>query len=150
ASVALVLGDAEVAADAVNEALARAWNRVRKGHDIESLGAWIRVVALHAGYDEHRKRAAESRRYPRLITIEPGDEHAGIALSVDVREALEALPRRQREVAVLHYLYDLPVASIASELGISEGTVKTCLQRARAALHGLLQEEPEEVHWHAS
>ena len=48
--------------------------------------------------------------------------------------ALAGLPDRHRRVIVLHYLADLPVAAIARELGVAEGTVKSWLHRARAAL----------------
>jgi RNA polymerase sigma-70 factor (ECF subfamily) len=145
-SVALVIGDADVAADAVNEALARAWNRVRRGHDIETLGAWLRVVAVNIGYDEHRRRALERKHTPQLVrATNPSSEADAWGISLDVQDALASLPRRQREVAVLYFICDLSVASIAHELHISEGTVKTCLQRARLALHTALEDDAEQV-----
>ena len=52
--------------------------------------------------------------------------------------ALRKLPRRQREVAVLLYVADLPVASVATVLGCSDGTVKQHASRARAALRDAL------------
>jgi RNA polymerase sigma-70 factor (ECF subfamily) len=147
AAVAIILGDPDIAADAVNEALARAWNRVRRGHDIESLGAWIRVVALNHGYDQYRRRAVERRHLPMLVAG-VDEAHNKWGLSLDVQAALAALPRRQREVAVLHYICDLSVTAIADELHISCGTVKTCLQRARVALEGTLQGQREGVSAH--
>src|SRR5689334_1375704 len=123
-AVAIAIGDADTAADAVNEALARAWNRVRRGQDIATLGAWLRVVALNIGYDEHRRRALERKYTPQLAPgRNPGVDADGWGVSLDIREALTSLPRRQREVAVLHFVCDLTVASIAHELRISEGTV---------------------------
>jgi RNA polymerase sigma-70 factor (ECF subfamily) len=136
-AVALVIGDTDTAADAVSEALARAWNRVRHGNDIDSLGAWIRVVAMNIGYDFHRRRALENKHYGAFVDDE-NLEHNSWGISVDVQNALAALPRRQREVAVLHYLCDLSVATIAQELHIAEGTVKTTLQRARTTLQHTL------------
>lgn len=53
---------------------------------------------------------------------------------VDVARALEALPRRQREVAVLRYLLEMSTGEVAAALGIAEGTVKSSLARARAYL----------------
>jgi RNA polymerase sigma-70 factor (ECF subfamily) len=146
-AVALVVGDTEAAADAVNEALARAWNRVRRGHDIDSLGAWIRVVAINVGYDYHRRRALENKHYGAFLERDHPEHNASWEISLDVRDALAALPKRQREVAVLHYLCDLSVATIAEELHISPGTVKTNLQRARVALqHSLVEtRDAEEV-----
>src|SRR5262245_7096804 len=144
-SVALAIGDADVAADAVNEALARAWNRVRRGHDIETLGGWLRVVAINIGYDEYRRPAVERKHRPRLATsnhVAGSDDDLGVSL--DVQQALNALPQRQREVAVLYFICDLSVAMIAKELRISVGTVKTCLQRARLALHTALDDGAEQ------
>jgi RNA polymerase sigma-70 factor (ECF subfamily) len=54
------------------------------------------------------------------------------------------LPERQREIVLLHYYLDASVADTAAAMGISEGTVKTQLHRARAKLAdalGLAEEE---------
>ena len=69
----------------------------------------------------------------------PSEEH------VDVARALEALPRRQREVAVLRYLLEMSTAEVAATLGISEGTVKSSLARARAHLAEALAVHDTEV-----
>lgn len=55
-------------------------------------------------------------------------------LGFDVVSALAALAPQQRQVCVLFYLLDRPVAEIASAMGVSEGTVKTQLHRARHTL----------------
>lgn len=57
--------------------------------------------------------------------------------------ALRELPDRQRRVAVLPYVCDLTVEQVAAETGISAGTVKTHLSRARAALRPHLEEAPD-------
>jgi DNA-directed RNA polymerase specialized sigma24 family protein len=44
-------------------------------------------------------------------------------------------------VIVLHYLLDLSVEQVATELGVPPGTVKSRLSRARTALAPLLSEE---------
>ena len=59
--------------------------------------------------------------------------------------ALEALPRRQREVAVLRYLLEMSTAEVAAALGIAEGTVKSSLARARAHLVEALAVHDAEV-----
>jgi RNA polymerase sigma-70 factor (ECF subfamily) len=53
-------------------------------------------------------------------------------------EALASLPRNHRRAVILHYLGDLSVAEIADECGVAEGTVKSWLHRARAALSARL------------
>ena len=52
-------------------------------------------------------------------TLDPGPDR------VDLYRALDALPRRQREVVVLRYLADLPEAEVAEVIGCSLGTVKS-------------------------
>src|SRR4051794_39038135 len=93
-AIALVLSDHDVAADAVNEALARAWNRVRRGQDIESIGAWVRVVALNIARDQFRRRALERKHAATMLAI-PSVE-ATSEWRLDVQAAIEALPQRQR------------------------------------------------------
>ena len=59
--------------------------------------------------------------------------------------ALAALPRRQREVAVVRFLLEMSTAEVATTLGISEGTVKSSLARARAHLIDALALHDAEV-----
>jgi RNA polymerase sigma-70 factor (ECF subfamily) len=146
AAVALILGSRDLAADAVNEALARAWIRTRRGETLDPLGAWVRVVALNFARDQLRHRAVEHKHAPTIFaTSNTGVDDASWGTSVDIRRALSALPPRQREVAVLHYLCDLSVNDIAHELRIASGTVKTTLQHARAALRVSLQDTSKGV-----
>ncbi|MDQ3456299.1 MAG: sigma-70 region 4 domain-containing protein, partial [Actinomycetota bacterium] len=55
--------------------------------------------------------------------------------------ALQQLPAAQREALVLHYLGDLPIAQIAAQLGVPEGTIKARLSRGRTAMAGLIRED---------
>jgi RNA polymerase sigma-70 factor (ECF subfamily) len=55
-------------------------------------------------------------------------------------EGLRALPARQREAFSLRVLEELDVATTASIMGCSEGSVKTHLSRARQALHSHLED----------
>jgi RNA polymerase sigma factor (sigma-70 family) len=52
---------------------------------------------------------------------------------MDLRSALQALPKRQREVVVLRYIADLSENQTAVQLGCSVGTVKTHAFRGLAA-----------------
>jgi RNA polymerase sigma factor (sigma-70 family) len=58
-----------------------------------------------------------------------------------LRQALAALPGRQREVMVLRFFADLSVAETAATLRMSEGTVKTHTSRAVARLRQALGEQ---------
>jgi RNA polymerase sigma factor (sigma-70 family) len=136
ATVTLVCGSVATAEDSVQEALARAWERLERGESIERLPAWVTTVALNLARSQMRRWRSERRARDRLGPLRDdlrdapaasGDAHA-------VREALRALPRRQREVTVLRYYLGLDVREIALHLDIAEGTVKAMLFRARQAL----------------
>ena len=55
--------------------------------------------------------------------------------------ALTKLPRRQRQATVLRYYLGYDVAEIAQALGVSQGTIKTTLHRARHTMASALGEE---------
>ena len=60
----------------------------------------------------------------------PGPDPDAVALIA----ALARLPGPQRTAVVLHHLVGLPVAEVAREIGVPEGTVKARLSRGRRAL----------------
>jgi RNA polymerase sigma-70 factor, ECF subfamily len=134
-AVTLVSGSRALAEDAVQEAMVRAWERSNRGEQIESLPRWIAAVALNLSRSAVRRRLVERKTHDR-IRAEPiaGPEPDRI----DVARAVRALPRRQREVVVLRYLLDMNTNEAATCLGVSEGTIKSTLSRARAALSGAL------------
>ncbi|MEX1264842.1 MAG: sigma factor-like helix-turn-helix DNA-binding protein [Actinomycetota bacterium] len=59
---------------------------------------------------------------------------------MNVARALAALPRRQREVAVLRYFLQLSTEETAIALGVGAGTVKNSLAKARVSLAVTLRE----------
>lgn len=130
------------AEDLVQEALLRAWERAQCGQAVISLHAWVTTVATNLARSQLRRQQAERRAMARLLGARPewlvGQAGAAADLVDDhldeLRELLAGLPRRQREVLVLHYVADLDVASIAKLLGISVGTVKSSLSRGRQAI----------------
>jgi len=132
AAVALACGSRPAAEDAVQEALLRAWERSEKGHEIDSLEGWVTTVALNLARSGLRRIRSERRARARLDTSGVGEPPT--ADRIDVERALTALPRRQREVAVLRYYLQLDTREVASALQIDEGTVKSSLSRARVAL----------------
>ena len=146
ATVALVCGSVATAEDSVQEALARAWEQLERGRGIDRLPAWITTVALNLARSQMRRWRAERRARDRLGPLH--DDHSNApAASGDahaVREALLALPRRQREVTVLRYYLGLDVREIAAQLGIAEGTVKAMLFRARQSLAALLDDDADD------
>ncbi len=142
AALRLVTGDRDAGRDAVDEAVARAYEQLRRGRPIDNLPAWVRTVACNVARSRFRRKAAEARATERLVArTRELDDDTDAARRVDVLRALATLPRRQREVVALHYLCDLSVDDVAATLGVTPGTVKTSLSRARDALSILLTTE---------
>jgi len=146
-AVAVVTGSTAAAEDAVQEAFARAWERSRRGQTFTHLPGWVATVALNHARSGHRRRQTEQRALVRLTAaparaVRPTD---AVAIDVAVRAAIDGLAGRQREVVVLHHLLDIDVATTADLLGVSEGTVKSALHRARAHLAETLADHEEEL-----
>jgi RNA polymerase sigma-70 factor (ECF subfamily) len=143
ATLVFVTGDQDLARDAVDRACARAVERLNRGQEIDVLEAWVRVVARNVALGRLRRLTSERRARRRLLAGTRGDDvdpTADTAAAIDVRAALGALSRRQREVVVMHYFLGQSIEEIAGELGVPTGTVKSALHRARAALADLLTE----------
>jgi len=137
AAVRLITGDHDAAPDAVQEALAGIIaSPPRK--DIDNLAAYVTVVASNKVRDVQRRRGAESRAYDKLPMQRDITTDELSALDTDVAAAIRALPERQRDICIHHYLLDHSVETIAEAMSVSTGTVKTQLHRARATLAAVL------------
>lgn len=144
AAVGLITGNRQDAADAVQDAIV-GFLANPPTREITNVAAWITVVASNRARDIRRSRVAESRALAKVgVAQENSDESVDAAtdsLDIDVKAAIEKLPLQQRQVCVLHYLLDQSVETIAEGLGVSEGTIKTQLFRARKALAAQLRRE---------
>jgi RNA polymerase sigma factor (sigma-70 family) len=86
-------------------------------------------------------RLARSAPLPAAAFADAADERViTAALAPRIAGALAALNREQREVLLLHAWAGLSHVEIAAALGIAQGTARSRLSRARAALRALLGE----------
>lgn len=128
-------GDAE---DAVQEAFVQAVYHRRRFLEMDKPEAWLRTVALNRIRKGWRRGALARRVLSRGATPLPD---ADLGLGPDHVALVSALARLTpvlRETFVLHYVVDLPVATVATELNVAEGTVKARLSRGRSLLADLL------------
>jgi RNA polymerase sigma-70 factor (ECF subfamily) len=124
--------DREAAADAAQEALARAWREWdRVSAPASDPASWTRTVALNLCRTRWRRLRRQGRLTPRAYTV---DDRADDLPDVDLQRALRRLPLRQREAIALHYWADLGVDACAAAMGVSPGSVKQHLSRARRQL----------------
>ncbi|GAB2947413.1 sigma-70 family RNA polymerase sigma factor [Streptomyces heilongjiangensis] len=115
------------------------------GEVIRKRQAWLSVVASRVAVDWHRARARDAGLHERLAArwqrrppVEHSEEDRLLALAV--ADGLEGLPAVQRQILALRFYTDLPVREIARLLGIPEGTVKSRLHTAVAAIGARLRE----------
>lgn len=136
ATVFPVVGQLQEAEELTQEAFCRALTRWPRIRDYDQPEAWVRRVAINLALSARRRM---QRRAALLLAMGPPEPVP--ALSVDrvaLVDALRVVPVRYRAALVLHHVVDLPVAEVASELGVPVGTVKTWLRRGRAAMSELL------------
>jgi RNA polymerase sigma-70 factor, ECF subfamily len=142
------LGDADEAADAVQDAFVKAYRSLSSLREGLPFGPWFRSIVRNHCLD--RLRSPERRRVeggealtdPRLWsepTAPAALERAELAAAV--RRGLAALSAEHREVLVLKEMEELGYAEIAAALSIPAGTVASRLYHARAALRKVLVAE---------
>lgn len=129
----------EVVQDAFIE-LHRRWARLE---DPDKALAYLRQTVVNRSRSALRHRGVVQRHLARqhgIDTAPPADEPVlADSRRRAVLDALQHLPRRQREVLALRYYLDLSEAEIADTLGISKGAVKSHASRGAAALRPLLE-----------
>lgn len=138
AAVGFASGDHVGAEDAVHDVLA---SLLGSEIEVRDPRAFIVTAAMNRVRSRERRRGAERRALDRFRAQPPLPGDPPVAVDDEILAALRALPHRQRETVALHYLLDMAVADVATTLGVSVGTVKTQLHRARATLRGRFEQD---------
>jgi RNA polymerase sigma-70 factor (ECF subfamily) len=133
-----LLGDRSAAEDVTSLAFERLYrSRSRLDRRRGTPRALLFAIARNAALDELRRRG----RQPQTeLGAEPAEDHdSGAALEdverrATVRDALAALPLREREVVLLKFHGELSHGELARALGISESNAATRLHRALTRL----------------
>ncbi len=139
----LVLHDPDRAQDAVQEALVHAWRMLPTLRDPERFDAWLYRLLLNACHDEAR-RGRFGRFEVSLAFVRPpaiADDAGDLAERDEVERAFRRLTADERAVLACRHYLDLSVPQIADTLRVPEGTVKSRLNRATAALRAALAAE---------
>jgi len=136
----LVLRATDLAEDAVQEALVRAWKELPSLRDPERFDAWLYRLVVNACADQGRQQRRWSNQVrPLPIEHSISDETGSVGDRDLLERAFTRLKPEQRAVVVLHHHSGFSAAEIARILDIPEGTARSRLHYAteamRAALH---------------
>jgi RNA polymerase sigma-70 factor (ECF subfamily) len=132
----LILRDPELARDAVQNALVRAWRDLPGLRDPSRFDAWLHRLLVNSCLDEARRK----RRRPIEVEILEIDEPARSDSSREladrdlVERALNRLAPDHRALVVLHYYLGYPLPEAATLAGISLPAAKSRLHRAMQGL----------------
>lgn len=119
--------------DLVHDAMVKAFLHWRTVQHLERPGGWCHRVLVNLCRSWWRRRRTRQRHMERQRRVEPSTAGPSVE-ALAFWAAVRTLPERPRSVVTLYYAGDHPVAEISRILDVPEGTVRSDLTRARAAL----------------
>ena len=151
-----ILGDRDAAADAAQDAFLSAFKAIGKFRG-GSFKAWLLRIVTNACYDQLRlKQRRPVASLDALLVVEPapirsltdpGESPEEYALRQELSRVIQVgigtLPPDQRAALILSDVQGLSYQEIAEATGVSLGTVKSRLSRARGKLRDCLLEQKE-------
>jgi RNA polymerase sigma-70 factor, ECF subfamily len=128
--------DADLAADAVQEALLKAWDRREEFRGESELDTWIHRIALNAAIDLMRRRRPQATdeldadRVMAAPAASPDSEYVQQALGRDLITAMHRLTAMERQTFVLKHIEGWRLEEIAESLHTNANNTKQALFRA--------------------
>jgi RNA polymerase sigma-70 factor (ECF subfamily) len=139
----------EEAEDTLQEGFMKVFNNIQNFKKEGSLEGWIRVIMVNTALEKYRK----NKRMVILVNIEDNfvkydtnftDDILSQFAVNDLMELIHKLPPQYKLVFNLYTFEGLTHKEIAEELGITEGTSKSNLSRARAILQNAIKKNDDE------
>lgn len=135
-----ITGDKDLAADAVQDALLKAWDRRAEFRGDAELDTWIHRIALNAAIDLVRRRKPQLhfKIHPEIVAnlamaapaVSPEGEYAHEALGKDLASAMERLTPLERQTFVLKHIEGWRLEEIAERQRTNVNNAKQTLFRA--------------------
>ena len=146
----MMLKNAAAAEDIAQEAFVRAYTHLDRYDAERPFYPWLAAIAVRLAQSWMRRHGRES------VELDPEAEPAALDDPLEMLvtsesgrklwDAVEALPAAQRTAVFLFYRQDMRLADVATALGVTGGTVKTLLFRARQTLRAAIGPENQESH----
>lgn len=131
-ALALSIGDDELAQEATDEAMTRAYQSWSKVQNLDNPGGWVYRVGLNWAMSVFRRRRPAKRAHHVIATDMP------MPADIAIQAALDALDVKHRSVVVCRHLLGWSEQQTAEILQIRPGTVKSRLSRATTQLRDRL------------
>ena len=132
---AMLLRRTEDQKDAVQSCMLKAWDNRSRLRETSKFRPWLMRILVNECHMLLRKN--------RNMVLTDVPEQATEPVNFALRETVEALPLKLREVVALHYMEGWTVEDVAQILQIPRGTVKSRLSRARMILRNEWQDKEE-------
>ena len=126
--------------DAVQEALARAWEKRAALRDDRYLRTWLVRILINECHNIQRRQGRDVALY--ALQHDASNSIPADA-DMDAHDAVLALPQALRLPVILHYMEGYSLQEIANMLRLPLGTVGTRLHRARRRLRSCLTDDEE-------
>jgi RNA polymerase sigma-70 factor (ECF subfamily) len=137
----LILRDGDQAADAVQDALLRAWVDLRGLREPASFDAWLHRILVRSCYRlAGRRRSREVAEHKIGLIEEPTtpDAQRDIAIHDQLERGFRRLSPEERAVIVARHYLGLSTTEAALMLGVPAGTIQSRLHRAKASMRAAL------------
>jgi RNA polymerase sigma-70 factor (sigma-E family) len=136
-----LVDDVAAAEDIVQDAFVGLYRNRTGLRDLNACPAYLRMSVVNGARSTLRRRRT-ARIWGTLNgrTVAVADEAAVVSADYDAaRQALQALPRRQREVLSLRFISDLSDVEIAEVLGTSSANVRSAASRGISAIRSKMK-----------
>lgn len=134
-----LLGDEDAAADVVQDCFVTLWNDREKLRRVVNREAWCIMLVKRRCIDLLRRQHPTMDIDERTMAADEEDNSYEERLALAMR-IIDRLPERQARAVRLKHFDAADTATIAAELGITEGNVYTLLSRAYNSLKQIILE----------
>lgn len=131
------LKNSDEALEAIQEVTYRAYKSIHSVREASYLKTWLIRIMINYCNDQLKKKKREILGEEILRVQGISEDYSRL----EIKDAMEDLDDRSREILTLKYFHDLKIKEIADSMQCPEGTVKTWLNKALKALKGKLGEK---------
>lgn len=132
--------DCETANELTQEAFTKALNNLNTFEHEKPFKPWLMAICRNLGID-YFKGIGKKLNASSFSNTFAQDQTDLSEKRILIKQILNSLPERQKEVVEMHYFWELPCEEIGSLLSIPTGTVKSDLYHARKRMLELLKDK---------